>query len=86
MPVLLELFSGTGSVGRAFDALGWDVISVDIDPKANATYTCDIADFDYRCIDGRVDVIWASPSCSKYSICRTVGPDDDLQGSDNYAI
>ena len=47
MPVLLELFSGTGSVGRAFDALGWDDISVDIDPKANATYTCGIADFDY---------------------------------------
>ena len=57
MPRLLELFKGTGSVGRAFEALGWDVTSLDIDPKANATYTCDIADFDYRCIDGHVDVI-----------------------------
>ena len=82
MPVLLELFYGTGSVGRAFDALGRDVISVDIDPKANATYTCDIADFDYRCIHGHVDVIWASPSCTKYSVCRTLGLEDDLQSSD----
>ena len=86
MPVLLELFSGTGSVGRAFDTLGWDVISVDIDPKANATHTCDIADFDYRCIDGHVDVIWASPSCTKYSICRTLGPEDDLQSSDRMVL
>ena len=33
---LLELYSGTGSVGRAFAALGWDVVSVDLDPRANA--------------------------------------------------
>ena len=82
MPRLLELFKGTGSVGRAFEALGWDVTSLDIDPKANATYTCDIADFDYRCIDVHVDVIWASPNCTKYSVCRTLGLEDDLQSSD----
>ena len=82
MPKLLELFSGTGSVGQAFEALGWDVISLDIDPKANATYTCDILDFDWQAIDGPVDVIWSSPSCTKYSVARTKGPEDDLQSSD----
>ena len=55
-PRLLELFSGTGSVGRAFTALGWDVVSVDLDPRANATYCCDIAEWDYTCV-GEVDVI-----------------------------
>ena len=34
MPRLLELFSGTGSVGRAFAELGWKVVSLDLDPKA----------------------------------------------------
>ena len=81
MPKLLELFSGTGSVGRAFEALGWDVISLDIDPKANATYCCDIMDFDWRSI-GPVDVISSFPSCTKYSVARTKGPEDDLQSSD----
>ena len=45
---LLELFCGTGSIGRAFERRGFEVISVDIDKKAKATHTCDITEFDYR--------------------------------------
>ena len=37
--VLLELFSGTGSVGRVFREAGWDVTSVDLDPKAGAHWS-----------------------------------------------
>ena len=33
----LEFFSGTGSVGRAFRELGWEVTSVDVDSRANPT-------------------------------------------------
>ena len=40
---LLELFSGTGSIGRSFEAQGWEVISVDNDPKAQATFRSDIS-------------------------------------------
>ena len=53
---LLELYSGTGSVGRAFAALGWDVVPVDLDPRANATFCCDIAAWECTCV-GKVDVI-----------------------------
>ena len=39
---VLVLCSGTGSLDRAFEAEGWQVTSVDIDPKSNATYTADV--------------------------------------------
>ena len=73
MPLLLELFSGTGSIGRAFAAQGWDVISVDCDRRAHATIRADVSQFEVsRELRGRtVDCIWASPPCTNYSIART---------------
>ena len=59
---LLELFSGTGSIGRAFEAQGWEVISVDLDPEAQATFRQDITRWDCAALLGKkIDVIWASP-------------------------
>ena len=64
--LLLELFSGTGSIGKAFRAQGWDVISLDSDPKAfEATITKDILEFEVSELGGRtVDLVWASPPCT----------------------
>ena len=82
-PLLLELFSGTGSIGRAFRAQGYDVISVDLDPKAKADITKDILDFEVAELDGRaVDVIWASPPCTNYSKARGGTTADELDASD----
>jgi len=69
---VLELFSGTGSVGKVCKELGWEVVSVDIDPNTDATYVCDINDFDYRekFRPGDFDIVWASPPCQYFSICR----------------
>ena len=41
MPSLLEVCSGTGSMGRAFKALGWEVTSLDFDPKSGADFVTD---------------------------------------------
>ena len=43
---LLELFSGTGSVGNVAKSMGYEVISVDRDMKA--THQCDIMVWDYK--------------------------------------
>ena len=42
--MLLELFSGTGSVGKAFRARGRAAFSVDIDPAAEPTLVADVLD------------------------------------------
>ena len=49
MPRVLELFSGTGSVGKCCKELGWDVVSVDMILPAD--HKCDIMDFDYKQYD-----------------------------------
>jgi hypothetical protein len=67
---LLELFSGTGSIGRAFESRGWEVISLDILP--GATITSNILHWEYKNYPpGHFDFIWASPPCTEYSIART---------------
>ena len=59
---LLELFSGTGSVGRVARDLGFSVISLDL---KNANINTDILSWDYREFDvGEFDVIWSSPPCT----------------------
>jgi site-specific DNA-cytosine methylase len=87
MPVLLELFSGTGSIGKAFRELGWDVFSVDIDPKGKPSLVADVKQLMPEQIPyQQVDFIWASPPCTQYSIARTNAKTPrDLEGSDALA-
>ena len=81
--LLLELFSGTGSIGTAFRARGWDVISLDLDPQANADIRKNVLEFDVSELQGReVDVVWASPPCVMFSIARHESTKDELEASD----
>ena len=58
---LLELFSGTGSVGKVANILGYSVISLDLRDAKIAT---DILEWDYTKLEpNEINIIWASPPC-----------------------
>lgn len=69
---VLELFAGTRSIGKAFEAKGHQVFSVEWDKRfekidlyadiMNVTAADILEKF------GRPDVIWASPDCTTFSI------------------
>ena len=67
---LLELFSGTGSVGRPWREAGHRVFSVDTNPHQAPEFCGDILTWDYKSLE-TPDVIWASVPCENYSIART---------------
>ena len=66
---VLELFSGTGSIGKCCKELGW--VSVSVDMIMEAEHKCDIMDFDYKQYDkDYFDIVWASPPCTSFSILQ----------------
>ena len=69
---LLDLFTGTGSVARVAEELGYSVTSLDIDPKFRPTHVADINVFDYKSHfkPGDFDIVWASPPCQYFSQAR----------------
>ena len=65
---LLELFSGTGSVGDVAGAMGFEVVSLDL---KDANINCDVMLWDYTTYPvGYFDVVWASPPCDTFSRVR----------------
>ena len=68
---LLELFSGTKSVGKVAEQLRYDVTSLD---SKDADINIDILNWDYHQYQPKhFDVIFASPPCQEYSRAKTTG-------------
>lgn len=69
---VLELFAGTRSIGKAFEARGHEVFSVEWDRSfEDIDLHADIGGLTAREIlerFGQPDVIWASPDCTTFSI------------------
>ena len=74
---ILELFSGSRSIGKVAEQRGHEVFSVDNVAYPNTNWVGDIMDWDYRMNEMNVgtleelwipDVIWASPPCTDFSV------------------
>ena len=74
-PRALDLFSGTGSVGDRLREIGYDVISLDIDPNRRPTIVTDVLKWDYAkdFSPGFFSVIAAGVPCNEYSSAKTIG-------------
>ena len=80
---LLELFSGTGSVGCVAKNMGWTVVSLDLkgadinceyDLQSSSRLCRDILQWKYKKYPVKYwDMIWASPPCVEYGIAKQTG-------------
>ena len=81
---VLELFSGTRSIGKVCDKLGWSSVSVDLILPAD--HQVDIMQFDYKQYPkDAFDIIWASPPCTEYSKAKSQGI-RDIEGANKIVL
>lgn len=92
--LVLELFAGTRSIGRAFEKNGHKVYSIEWDKKfEDIDWYEDIGKITAQDIInrfGKPDVIWASPDCTSYSLAaishhRVKEEDGNLRPITEYA-
>ncbi len=70
---MLDLFAGMGGASRAMRVRGWDVVTVDNAPELAPDIRADIRDWQPSSNLVGVDLVWASPPCTEFSLAR-VGP------------
>lgn len=75
-PRALILFSGTKSFSKVLEPMGWEVRTLDIDPKFEPFYLADITKWDYKrhLKEWMPDYIHASPVCKEFTIIKNINP------------
>ena len=72
---MLDLFCGTGSVGRKFSEQGYEVVSVDFRKSEHPTLCVDVLRWKFKMYPvSHFDVIAASPPCGNYSLANNLRP------------
>ena len=82
-PKMLDLFCGTKSVSNVYRKLGFEVVTVDWDPKWEADYQVDVATWDYKQYlkPGEFHTVVCTPPCTEFSRALTTRPRDLDKGN-----
>ena len=75
MPVMLELFAGTGSAVKVSKRMGYKVISVDNEEKFKPDILQDISKWNFKTdsrLPKKIDFIWASHPCVSFSLLNNL--------------
>ena len=71
-PLVLDMFAGSKSVAKAFEAAGYDAVTLDYEAKYDPDICVDVLKWDYEAaiqmFGRKPDVIWASPPCQTWSV------------------
>ena len=65
---IVELFAGSRSFSKVAERLGHQTFTSDIEAFDNIDYVTDIFDFDTSKVPFQIDVLWASPPCTYFSV------------------
>lgn len=82
MTIMLDLCAGLGGASQAMRDRGWDVVTLDNDPRFGCDITADLSTWHYH--GPRPDLVWISPPCTEFAResmpwCRTgAAPDMTL--------
>lgn len=74
MTIMLDLCAGLGGASQAMRDRGWDVVTLDNDPRFGCDITADLSTWHYH--GPRPDLVWISPPCTEFAResmpwCRT---------------
>lgn len=64
----VELFSGTGSFSKVAKKLGHKTFKVELNKEFEADLHKDILELQRKELPKRIDVLWASPPCTTFSV------------------
>jgi len=64
---MIELFSGSKTVSKTFEANGWQSFSIDNNPKLQPSLCFNLLDISLDMLPKNPDFIWASPDCRFFS-------------------
>jgi len=65
---IVELFCGTKSFAKVAQERGHNIFTTDKNPIFKPTICCDILSFNPKTVPFKVDVLWASPPCTFFSV------------------